>query len=195
MAVSNYIKPGFKILLASASPRRQELIAELGFDFAVVKAPSSDEIIPDNVFREQIAIHLAEEKSELYGKLNENEILVTADTIVWIDGTVLGKPVDEKQAIEMLKLLSGKEHYVFTGVCLRSTEKTISFHAETMVKFSKLSDNEITHYVNKYKPLDKAGAYGIQEWIGMIAVERIEGSYYNVVGLPVQKLYQELKKF
>lgn len=195
MAVCKHIKPEYKILLASASPRRQELIAELGFDFAVVKAPQSDEIIPNNVFREQIAIHLAQEKSELYGKLKNNEILVTADTIVWIDGTVLGKPADEKQAVEMLKLLSGKEHFVFTGVCLRSTKKMLSFYAETMVKFSVLSYDEITHYVHKYKPFDKAGAYGIQEWIGMIAVERIEGSYYNVVGLPVQKLYQELKKF
>lgn len=195
MVKSDCIKPGYKILLASASPRRRELIAELGFDFAIVKAPESDEIIPKNLKREQIAIHLAEEKSELYGELNENEILVTADTIVWLNDLVLGKPVDANDAIQMLKLLSGMEHFVFTGVCLRSKAKTVTFHAETMVKFAKLSDDEISYYVNSFKPFDKAGAYGIQEWIGMIAVERIEGSYYNVVGLPVQMLYRELLKF
>lgn len=189
------IKPGFKVLLASASPRRRELIAELGFDFSIVKAPESEELIPENVKREQIAIHLAIEKSELYGELNENEILVTADTIVWFDDIVLGKPVDKNDAIQMLKLLSGKDHFVFTGVCLRSISKTVTFHAETMVRFANLSDEEILYYVENLKPFDKAGAYGIQEWIGMIAVERIEGSYYNVVGLPVQMLYRELKKF
>ena len=195
MVKSDSIKPGYKILLASASPRRRELIAELGFDFSIVKAPESDEIIPNDLKREQIAIHLAKEKSELYTELHDNEILVTADTIVWIDDIVLGKPVDADDAIQMLKLLSGKEHFVFTGVCLRSVFKTISFHAETMVKFANLSDDEISYYVENFKPFDKAGAYGIQEWIGMIAVERIEGSYYNVVGLPVQMLYRELKKF
>ncbi|MDD3685687.1 MAG: Maf family nucleotide pyrophosphatase [Bacteroidales bacterium] len=195
MVKSKFIKPEYKILLASASPRRRELIAELGFDFSIVKAPESDELIPKNVKREQIAIHLAKEKSELYGDLNENEILVTADTIVWIDDAVLGKPVDAEDAIQMLKLLSGKEHFVFTGVCLRSISKIVSFHAETMVRFANLSDDEILYYVENYKPLDKAGAYGIQEWIGMIAAERIEGSYYNVVGLPVQMLYRELIKF
>lgn len=195
MVKSKFIKPEYKILLASASPRRRELIAELGFDFSIVKAPESDELIPKNVKREQIAIHLAKEKSELYGDLNENEILVTADTIVWIDDVVLGKPIDADDAIQMLKLLSGKEHFVFTGVCLRSISKTVSFHAETMVRFANLSDDEILYYVKNFKPFDKAGAYGIQEWIGMIAVERIEGSYYNVVGLPVQMLYRELLKF
>jgi septum formation protein len=195
MVNSKHIKPGYKILLASASPRRRELIAELGFDFSIVKAPESYEIIPENVKREQIAIHLAKEKSELYGNLNENEILVTADTIVWINDIVLGKPVDADDAIQMLKLLSGKEHFVFTGVCLRSISKTVAFHAETMVRFANLSDEEISYYVENFKPYDKAGAYGIQEWIGMITVERIEGSYYNVVGLPVQMLYRELKKF
>lgn len=195
MVKSNFIKPSYKILLASASPRRRELIAELGFDFSIVNAPASEELIPENVKREQIAIHLAKEKSELYGDLNENEILVTADTIVWIDDVVLGKPIDADDAIQMLKLLSGKEHFVFTGVCLRSISKTVSFHAETMVRFANLSDDEILYYVKNFKPFDKAGAYGIQEWIGMIAVERIEGSYYNVVGLPVQMLYRELLKF
>lgn len=195
MVKSNFIKPSYKILLASASPRRRELIAELGFDFSIVNAPASEELIPENVKREQIAIHLAKEKSELYGDLNENEILVTADTIVWIDDVVLGKPIDADDAIQMLKLLSCKEHFVFTGVCLRSLSKTVSFHAETMVRFANLSDDEILYYVKNFKPFDKAGAYGIQEWIGMIAVERIEGSYYNVVGLPVQMLYRELKKF
>lgn len=195
MVKSNFIKPGYKILLASASPRRRELIAELGFDFSIVKAPESDELIPENVKREQIAIHLAKEKSDLYNDLKDNEILVTADTIVWINDIVLGKPVDAADAIKMLKLLSDKEHFVFTGVCLRSLSKTVTFHAETKVRFAKLSDDEILYYVENFKPLDKAGAYGIQEWIGMIAVKSIEGSYYNVVGLPVQMLYRELLKF
>jgi septum formation protein len=195
MEAFDNIKPGYKILLASASPRRRELIAQLGFDFSIVKAPDTDEIIPDNLYREDIAIHLAKEKSESFANLNDGEILVTADTIVWIDGKVLGKPIDYSDAFEMLSLLSGKEHFVITGVCLRSTKKTVTFHAETMVRFAKLSDDEIRFYINNDKPYDKAGAYGIQEWIGKIGVEHIEGSYYNVVGLPVQKLYRELKKF
>jgi septum formation protein len=189
------VKPGYKILLASASPRRRELISQLGFDFEIVKAASTEEIIPDNLYREEIAVHLAKEKSDSFNNLNDNEILVTADTIVWINGKVLGKPVDYSDAFQMLRLLSGKKHYVITGVCLRSNKKTVVFHAETMVKFANLSDDEIRFYINNFKPYDKAGAYGIQEWVGKIGVEHIEGSYYNVVGLPVQKLYRELEKF
>ncbi len=195
MEASKNVKPGYKILLASASPRRRELIAQLGFDYSIVKAPDTDEIVPEDLYREDIAIHLAKEKSESFTNLKDDEILVTADTIVWIDGKVLGKPIDYSDAFEMLSLLSGKEHYVITGVCLRSTKKTVTFHAETMVRFAKLSDDEIRFYINNDKPYDKAGAYGIQEWIGKIGVEHIEGSYYNVVGLPVQKLYRELIKF
>lgn len=195
MGTSENIKPGYKVLMASASPRRRELISQLGFDFEIVKAASTEEIIPDNLYREEIAVHLAKEKSDCFNNLNDNEILVTADTIVWIDGKVLGKPVGYSDAFQMLRLLSGKEHYVITGVCLKSNKKFVSFHAETMVKFADLSDDEIRFYINNYKPYDKAGAYGIQEWIGKTGVEHIEGSYYNVVGLPVQKLYRELEKF
>lgn len=191
----NFVKPDYTILLASGSPRRKELISKFNFNLKIVKAPENKEIIPDNVFRENIAIYLAKEKSLNYKDLKENEILVTADTIVWKDDKILGKPRDKEEAIEMLEFLSGVEHFVFTGVCLRSTNKTKSFFAETKVKFSKLSKAEILYYIENYKPYDKAGAYGIQEWIGMIAVEYIEGSFYNVMGLPVQKLYKEIMEF
>ncbi|MCK9254498.1 MAG: septum formation protein Maf [Bacteroidales bacterium] len=190
-----FLKPNYKILLASSSPRRQELISNFNFNLEIVKSPDAKEIIPDNVFRENIAIYLAKEKSIAYKDLKENEILVTADTIVWKDNRVLGKPINKKDAVEMLEFLSDKEHFVFTGVCLRSTNKTTSFFAETKVKFSKLSKEEILYYIENYKPYDKAGAYGIQEWIGMIAVEYIEGSFYNVMGLPAQKLYKEILRF
>ncbi len=189
------VKPGYKILLASASPRRRELIAQLGFDVKIVKAPNSEEKIPQELYREDIAVHLAKEKSDLFEITADHEILVTADTIVWLDGKVLGKPVDYSDAFQMLKLLSGKEHYVITGVCLRSNTKTVLFYAETKVKFAVLSDDEIRFYIEHDKPYDKAGAYGIQEWIGKIGIEHIEGSYYNVVGLPVQRLYRELLRF
>lgn len=189
------VKPGYKILLASASPRRRELISQLGFDIKIVKAPDTEEIIPIGIYREDIAMHLAKEKSDSFDTIANDEILVTADTIVWLDGKVLGKPVDYSDAFQMLKLLSGKEHYVITGVCLRSNTKTVLFHAETKVKFAVLSDDEIRFYIEHDKPYDKAGAYGIQEWIGKIGIEHIEGSYYNVVGLPVQRLYRELLKF
>ena len=191
----NFVKSDYTILLASGSPRRKELISNFNFNLKIVKAPENKEIIPDNVFRENIAIHLAKEKSLSYKGLKENEILVTADTIVWKDNKILGKPKDKEEAIEMLEFLSGVEHFVFTGVCLRSTNKTKSFFAETKVKFSKLSKAKILYYIENYKPYDKAGAYGIQEWIGMVAVEYIEGSFYNVMGLPVQKLYKEIMEF
>ncbi len=195
MGKSKFLKPEYKILLASSSPRRKELISELNFNIEIVKTHFKEEVVPKDVFRENIATFLAQEKSMAYQNLQKNEILITADTIVWIDNQVLGKPKNEEEAYNMLSLLSGKEHYVFTGICLRSLNKKRVFFAETKVKFSKLSKDEIIYYIQNYKPFDKAGAYGIQEWIGMIAVENIEGSYYNVMGLPVQKLYRELIKF
>lgn len=185
----------YNILLASASPRRQNLLKEIGLNYTLIKASSDEEIIPANLYRENIAIHLAKEKAKSHNNLNDNDLLITADTIVWLNDKVLGKPTDYSDAFQMLRLLSGKSHYVITGVCLKSKDKTISFYAETLVKFAELSDNEIRFYIETYKPFDKAGAYGIQEWIGKIGVDHIEGSFYNVVGLPVQKLYQELKKF
>jgi septum formation protein len=185
----------YKILLASGSPRRQELLKQLGIQFTIAKAPDIIEIAPKHLFREEIANFLAKQKSEAFGPINDNELLITADTIVWVDNKVLGKPKDYSDAFQMLKLLSGKSHYVITGVCLKTNQKIKIFHAETLVRFASLENDEIRHYIEKYKPYDKAGAYGIQEWIGKIGIEHIEGSYYNVVGLPVQKLYCMLKEF
>jgi septum formation protein len=185
----------YNILLASKSPRRQDLISQLGIKFAVVILPEHEELIHENLNRTQIAEQIAKDKSNLFDNLKNNDLLITADTIVWIDDKVLGKPKNYNNAFGMLKLLSGKNHYVITGVCLKSNKKTHVFHSETLVRFSEISDEEINYYIDNYKPYDKAGAYGIQEWIGKIAVERIEGSFYNVMGLPIQKLYQELKKF
>lgn len=195
MAVDKIINPEYKILLASASPRRQELLSNLGFDLRIVKLPDGDENYPNNLYREEIAVYLAKKKATSYNILQESEILITADTIVWMDGKVLGKPENYSDAFQMLKFLSGKKHYVITGVCLKSINKTVVFHVETMVKFADLTDEEIRFYIENFKPYDKAGAYGIQEWIGKVGIEFIEGSYYNVVGLPVQRLYRELVRF
>ncbi|MDD4150157.1 MAG: Maf family nucleotide pyrophosphatase, partial [Bacteroidales bacterium] len=169
-------KIDYEILLASASPRRQELLHGLNIPFKLVKAPNIDETVDKNLYKENIAINLAEQKAIAYVGLLDNQLLITADTIVWIDDKVLGKPDDYSDAFQMLKLLSGKPHYVITGVCLKTNNKTKLFHAETLVKFSKLEDDEIRYYIEKYKPYDKAGAYGIQEWIGKIGIEHIEGS-------------------
>ncbi len=185
----------YEILLASASPRRQDLLRQLNIPFTKVKSPDVDETVPKSMYREQIAQHLAEKKAKSYENLEDNQILITADTIVWIDDKVLGKPTDYADAFQMLRLLSGKEHSVITGVCLKTAENTHTFFSETLVRFSNLDDDEIRYYIERYKPYDKAGAYGIQEWIGKIGIDHIEGSFYNVMGLPVQRLYKELKKF
>ena len=169
---------------------------ELGITFRVVETEHSDEKYPADLSGGAIAQYLAEHKSESYTKrLQSKQILLTADTIVWHGEKELGKPAEREEAVEMLRLLSGDTHQVFTGVCLRSAEAQSSFFAVTDVTFSRLSSEEIEHYVDLYKPFDKAGAYGIQEWIGHIAVEKIVGSYFNVMGLPVQRVYSELKKF
>ncbi len=184
----------YEILLASASPRRQNLLRELKIPFKQVTAPNIDEAVPTNIFKEQIAIHLAEKKAKAYTTLNNKELLITADTIVWVEDKVLGKPDNYSNAFQMLKHLSNKKHSVITAVCLKTSEFENSFFEETFVSFCKLDDDEIRYYIERYKPYDKAGAYGIQEWIGKIGINYIEGSFYNVMGLPVQKLYQELKK-
>lgn len=169
---------------------------ELGIPFRLVETEHSDEQYPAGLSGGDIARYLAEHKSDAYtGKLGDMQILLTADTIVWHNEKELGKPVDREEAMEMLKLLSGDTHQVYTGVCLRSIRARSSFFACTDVTFSRLDQEEIAHYVDRYLPFDKAGAYGIQEWIGYIAVEKIVGSYFNVMGLPVQKVYKELKKF
>jgi septum formation protein len=169
---------------------------ELGIPFRVVDTEHTDERYPADLSGGDIARFLAEHKSDSYDKeLGSRQVLLTADTIVWYREKELGKPVNREDAIEMISALSGDTHQVFTGVCLRSPQRRSSFIAVTDVTFSRLSQEEIEHYVDRYKPFDKAGAYGIQEWIGHIAVEKIVGSYFNVMGLPVQKVYSELKKF
>lgn len=185
----------YNIILASKSPRRKQLLGELGFSFTV-KTLDVEEIFPDNISALEIPEYLAKLKAEPFKEsLSENDLVITSDTIVCIDNTVLGKPKDYGHAVEMLNLLSGKAHQVITGVCIMTQNKTKIFSSTTNVYFKKLTNQEIAYYVNTYKPFDKAGAYGIQEWIGHIGVERIEGSYFNVMGLPVQRLYEEIKEF
>lgn len=183
-----------KIILASRSPRRQYLFKEIGIDFEVRIKKDSDESYPPDLKSEQIVLYLAKHKSDVY-KIISNELLITADTIVWLDDKVINKPTGPNDAINMLKSLSGKKHEVYTGVCLRSLQKTITFFERTDVYFKSLTEEEIQYYINNFKPFDKAGAYGIQEWIGYIGIEKIEGSYFNVMGLPIQMLYKELSRF
>jgi len=182
-----------KIILASKSPRRQELLRLMDVDFRIV-LKDVDESYPDNLSPEEIAVYIAEKKARAFDEDVNDEIVLTADTIVAIDGMILGKPEDADQAAEMLGMLSGKVHRVVTGVCLLYKHKYNLFHDVSEVFFRKLTEEEIRFYVDKYQPLDKAGAYGIQEWIGLIGIERINGSYTNVVGLPTEKLYQQLKR-
>lgn len=186
----------YEILLASQSPRRSTLLEEVGIPFRIVETEHWDEQYPAGLSRGEIALYLADHKSDAYKhQLLGNQILLTADTIVWHREKELGKPSSREEAIEMLTALSGDTHQVYTGVCFRSDRSRSSFFAETDVTFSRLERKEIEHYVDRFKPYDKAGAYGIQEWIGHIAVEKIVGSYFNVMGLPVQKVYSELKIF
>ncbi len=185
-----------KLILASNSPRRRELLAGLGLPFEVRVLPGIDESYPSDLQEGNIPLYISRAKASAYlSSLQPDELLITADTIVWLDGSVLEKPHDEAEACDMLRRLSGKTHQVFTGVCLTTTDKQVSFSCRSDVTFCQLDEAEIQHYVREYKPLDKAGAYGVQEWIGYIGVERIEGSFFNVVGLPVQRLYQALKQF
>jgi len=186
----------YKIILASGSPRRQYLLKGLGIDFIVETNREIEEVYPDTFTKEQIPVFLAELKANKFNyEINDNIIVITADTIVWCDNQVLNKPVDYDNAVQILNKLSGNKHQVITGVCLKSKLKTVTFFSLTNVYFKNLTHQEITYYIEKYKPYDKAGAYGIQEWIGYIGIERIDGSYFNVMGLPVQKLYVELAKF
>ena len=185
----------FNIVLASNSPRRKELMSGLGVDYVVKTLPDVDESYPDTLQGEEIPAYISREKAEAYQSMIEpDELLITADTIVWVNGEVLGKPKDREDAIRMLRKLSGASHQVITGVCLTTKGWQNSFTVTTDVTFAVLSEEEIVYYVDKYSPMDKAGAYGVQEWIGFIGVESISGSYYNVMGLPVQKLYRELIK-
>ncbi len=184
-----------KIILGSKSPRRQSLLRQLDIDFEVI-TKEVDEVYPENLSKEEIAIHLAELKANAFlENLKDDAIVITADTIVCQDEKVLGKPADRQDAINTIKLLSGRSHEVITGVCLISSKKKHSFYVNTKVCFSELNTEEIEYYVDHYKPYDKAGAYGIQEWIGYIGIDHIEGSFYNVVGLPVKAVYDALQAF
>lgn len=185
----------YRIILASKSPRRQELLADLGIEFET-EIHEVDEVFPEGLPMEEIPQYLARLKAEPFVEtLKENELVITSDTIVYVEGEVLGKPADYDEAVEMMNKLSGRRHEVVTGVCLTSKDKQVSFASVTDVFFKSLSRDEIDYYITHYKPYDKAGAYGIQEWIGYIGIERIEGSYFNVMGLPVQHLYEELRKW
>lgn len=185
----------YKVILASNSPRRKELLSGLGLEYEVKVMPGIDETYPDTLPTEEVPVYIAREKAEAYRKsIAEDELIITADTVVCIDGEVLGKPADEAEAHAMLRKLAGRTHLVITGVCLTTTQFQKSFAAVTEVTFDQLTDEEISFYVEKYRPFDKAGAYGVQEWIGYVGVTGMNGSFYNVMGLPVQRLYQELKK-
>ena len=187
---------GYKLVLASNSPRRKELLGGLGLDFETRVMSGIDESYPEGLPVGQIPLYISRRKAEAYmNTLGQDELLITADTIVAVDSGILGKPADRADAVRMLRLLSGREHQVVTGVSFTTKKRQHSFSVSTDVWFASLSDEQIFYYVDNYRPFDKAGAYGIQEWIGYVGVERIDGSYFNVVGLPVQRLYSELLQF
>ncbi|MES2560617.1 MAG: Maf family nucleotide pyrophosphatase [Bacteroidota bacterium] len=183
-----------KIILASKSPRRQELIKGLEYPFEV-RTYEVDESFPLELEGEEIALYLAEKKAKAYPlPIGADEVLITADTIVWVNNHVLNKPESEEEAFRMLKEICGTMHMVYTGVCLRTHNHIIPFYDSSEVFIKKLTDAEIWHYIKNYKPFDRAGSYGIQDWFGYIAVEKIHGCFYNVMGLPVSKLYDHLKR-
>ena len=182
-----------KILLGSNSPRRKELLQSLGFDFEVVSI-NCDEIFPDNLEVENIASFLSELKANAFRNLEKNEILLTADTVVTLDNKVLGKPKNREEAIEMLTHLSGKTHQVYTGISFKTSEKTITKTDVADVEFAEISNEEIDFYIKNYQPFDKAGSYGIQEWLGMAKISRINGSFYTIMGLPTHLIYETLKE-
>lgn len=185
----------YQIVLASNSPRRKELMSGLGIAYVVKTLPDVDESYPASLHGEEIPLYISQEKAEAYlSSIQPDELIITADTIVWMDGKVYGKPKDAAQACAMLRELSGRTHQVITGVTLSTVAFRKSFAVTTHVTFSILGEDEINYYVEQYKPFDKAGAYGVQEWIGFIGVTRLEGSFYNVMGLPIQRLYKELSR-
>jgi len=185
----------FQIILGSQSPRRQELLNGLNIHFEV-KVIDVEETYPSQLVGVDIPMYLAEKKADAFlDSMNENTLLITADTIVWHEGRVFGKPTDKADATRMLKALSGKTHQVITGVCISTLYKRKTFHVISEVSFARLIPEEIEYYLQNFEPYDKAGSYGVQEWIGYIGVEYIEGSYFNVMGLPIQRLYTELKRW
>ncbi|NJM80964.1 MAG: septum formation protein Maf [Flavobacterium sp.] len=181
----------YNIILASGSPRRQQFFKEMEIPFTI-QLKEIEEIYPDTLKAKEITNYLAELKANAFGNLKENDILITSDTIVWHEEKALGKPKDYKDAFNMLQSMSSKTHEVITSVSFKTSNKTETIHEITKVTFKKLSDTEISFYLDNYKPFDKAGSYGIQEWIGLIGISKIEGSYTNVVGLPVEKVYSKL---
>lgn len=191
--LENY-RPMYRIILASNSPRRKELLRGIGVEYEVRTLPDVDESYPTDLQGGDIPLYIAREKAQAYRQLLQaDELMITADTIVWHNGRVLGKPNNRQEAIDMLRSLSASTHQVYTGVALTTDSWQRAFVAETSVRFAALTDEEVLFYVDHFRPFDKAGAYGVQEWIGYIGVEYIAGSYFNVMGLPVQRLYQELK--
>ncbi len=185
----------YHVILASGSPRRKELLTQLEIQFDVKTVKGIDESFPSTLKGAEIPLYIAHKKSEAYkAELQKKDLIICADTIVWTGEQQMGKPANEEEAQKMLEALSGKTHEVITGVNLLTSKNQDSFYAQTKVTFAPLSKEEIDHYVKKYHPTDKAGAYGIQEWIGMIGIERIEGSYYNVMGMPLHLLYKHLQK-
>ncbi|MCD7974195.1 MAG: Maf-like protein [Candidatus Azobacteroides sp.] len=186
----------YKIILASNSPRRKELLSGLDLDYEIKTLPDVDENYPSHLKGTEIPEFISLRKVEAYFPfMDDRTLIITADTIVWLDGKVYGKPQDKKDAKNMLRALSGKTHEVITGVCLTTLSRQKVFSAVSEVSFASLEEQEIEYYVEKYLPMDKAGAYGVQEWIGYIGVENMKGSYFNVMGLPVQRLYRELIKW
>ena len=184
----------YSIFLASNSPRRRELLFKLGLKFDVITVNGIDESFPQELQGEEIPLYIADKKAEAYKSfVKDNYLIITADTVVVCDGEVLGKPKNREEAVSMLKKLSGRTHSVMTGVCLLLSDRKITFATTTEVTFDVLGDDDIEFYIDNYRPYDKAGGYGIQEWIGCIGVREIKGSYFNVMGLPVQRLYRELQ--
>lgn len=185
----------YNFILASRSPRRQELLRMLGISFTVSDS-EVEETFPEGLLKSEIPVYLAKLKANpLLSALREKDLLITADTVVFLNGEIIGKPANHAEAEEILQKLSGKEHQVISGVCLSSIEKQVSFHSLSKVRFKKLRTEEIQFYIKTYKPFDKAGAYGIQEWIGLVGITRIKGSYTNIMGLPVQELYEAIIRF
>lgn len=184
----------YNIILASGSPRRQQFLKDLNLDFTI-KLKEIEEIYPPHLIGLEITDYLAELKSSVFTNLNKNDILITSDTIVWMNNKAIGKPKDKREALTIFRELSGKKHQVFTSICVKTITNIRIVNDTTDVYFKALSDEEINYYLNNFQPYDKAGGYGIQDWIGLIGVEKIDGSYFNVMGLPVHKLYAELLKF
>jgi len=184
----------YQIILASNSPRRKQLLGDLGVPFKT-KSSLGEETFPDDLPPIQVAKFLAIQKADWFADLTEHDLYITADTVVIVDQTVLGKPQNSREAFEMIQQLSGRTHQVVTGVCLKSKSKTIVFDSTKDVTFKNLSDETIQYYIDTYRPFDKAGSYGIQEWIGMIGISEIKGSYFNVMGLPTDQLFDALKNF